>query len=305
MKIGMIGLGRMGSNMARRIVKSGHSVIGYDPQINQSHFEAIDGITITNSVSEMTNILKSPRIIWVMVPAGHVTDTTIESLVVHLDQGDIIVDGGNSNYKDSVRRAHDLQQIGIVCLDIGVSGGIWGLSEGYSMMVGGDKNAFKALEPILQSLAPSANTGYGHVGPSGSGHFVKMMHNGIEYGMMQAFAEGFEIIKSKEEFHLDLTQISDIWRHGSVVRSWLLDLITSALKEEPGLESIDSYVEDSGEGRWAVQEGLDLNVPTPVISASLQTRFRSRQQQPFAGKLLASMRNQFGGHDTRKNTKLL
>jgi 6-phosphogluconate dehydrogenase len=235
-----------------------------------------------------------------MVPSGAVTESTVVALGEILSAGDTIIDGGNSNYKDSIRRATALAEKGLFFLDAGTSGGIWGLAEGYSMMVGGNLAAFQRLEPIFQALAPASDKGYGRVGPAGAGHFVKMVHNGIEYGLMQAYAEGFELMQAKQEFDLDLTQVSQIWRYGSVVRSWLLDLTAAALKEEPGLESLQAYVEDSGEGRWTVQESIDLNVPTPVISLSLQARFRSRQEQPFGAKLLAAMRNQFGGHAVRK-----
>ena len=217
-----------------------------------------------------------------------------------LSPGDTVIDGGNSNYKDSIRRAETLAGKGLSFLDAGTSGGIWGLAEGYSMMIGGDEAAFRRLEPIFQSLAPGPDRGYGHVGPAGAGHFVKMVHNGIEYGLMQAYAEGFELMNAKQELNLDLARISQIWRYGSVVRSWLLDLTAAALEEDPGLDALQAYVEDSGEGRWTVQESIDLNVPTPVISLSLQARFRSRQDQPFGAKLLAAMRNQFGGHAVRK-----
>ena len=248
----------------------------------------------------MVEQLAAPRAVWVMVPDGEPTETTVNAAAEALSPGDVIIDGGNSNYKDSVRRAAGLAKQSIDFMDAGTSGGIWGLAEGYCMMIGGKKEAFQRLEPIFQTLAPAADKGYGHVGPAGAGHFVKMVHNGIEYGLMQAYAEGFELMGAKEEFGLDLTRISEIWRHGSVVRSWLLDLTAAALAEEPGLESLQSYVDDSGEGRWTVQESVDLGVPLPVITASLQARFRSRQEQPFGGKLLAAMRNQFGGHAVQR-----
>ncbi|MCH7786952.1 MAG: decarboxylating 6-phosphogluconate dehydrogenase, partial [Chloroflexi bacterium] len=244
--------------------------------------------------------LSAPRAVWVMVPAGEPTESTINAVADALSPGDIIIDGGNSNYKDSVRRASVLKDKGISFLDAGTSGGIWGLTEGYSMMVGGETEAFQRIEPIIQTLAPGKDFGYGHVGPAGAGHFVKMVHNGIEYGMMQAFAEGFELMEAKQEFNLDMAQIAEMWRYGSVVRSWLLDLTAVALKEDAKLEGLQAYVEDSGEGRWTVQEAIDLAVPVPVISASLQARFRSRQDQPFGLKLLAAMRNQFGGHAVKK-----
>ncbi len=231
-----------------------------------------------------------------MVPSGQPTEETIDSLIPLLARGDVVLEGGNSNYKDSIRRAEKLAGHGIDFLDVGTSGGVWGLAEGYSLMIGGDPETFRRLEPIFQTLAPGEAQGYGHVGPAGAGHFVKMVHNGIEYGLMQAYAEGFELMQAKQEFNLDLPQIAEIWRYGSVVRSWLLDLSAAALSEDPELESLESYVDDSGEGRWTVQESVDLAVPTPVITLSLQARFRSRQEQPFGGRLLAAMRNQFGGH---------
>jgi 6-phosphogluconate dehydrogenase len=235
-----------------------------------------------------------------MVPSGEPTETTIGAIASELSSGDIILDGGNSYYKDSIRRSEYLAEKGIHYLDVGVSGGIWGLKEGYSLMVGGEAEAFRQLEPIFQSLAPASDRGYGHVGPSGAGHFVKMVHNGIEYGLMEAYAEGFELMQAKEEFNLDLPQIAEIWRYGTVIRSWLLDLAAAALSEDPKLESLQSYVEDTGEGRWTVQESIDLSVPIPVITQSLQARFRSRQEQPFGPKMLAALRNQFGGHQVRK-----
>jgi 6-phosphogluconate dehydrogenase len=235
-----------------------------------------------------------------MVPAGEPTESTIDSVADVLSSGDVIVDGGNSNYKDSVRRASALKERDISFLDVGTSGGVWGLREGYSMMIGGEPDVVRRLEPIFQALAPASDRGYGHVGPAGAGHFVKMVHNGIEYGLMQSYAEGFELMDAKEEFALDLAQIAEIWRYGSVVRSWLLDLTAAALQEDQGLRGIEAYVEDSGEGRWTVAESIELGVPVPAIAASLQARFRSRQKQPFGVKLLAAMRNQFGGHAVRR-----
>jgi len=214
--------------------------------------------------------------------------------------GDIIIDGGNSYYKDSMRLAAQLKQKGINLMDVGTSGGVWGLSEGFSLMAGGERAAYHQIEPLLKTLAPSPDAGYGYMGPSGAGHFVKMVHNGIEYGLMQAYAEGFELLEAKKEFGFDLQQVADVWRSGSVVRSWLLDLASQALKEDPGLQKLDSYVDDSGEGRWTVQESVELAVPAPVISSALQARFRSRQERPFGGRLLAALRNQFGGHAVRE-----
>ena len=300
MEIGMIGLGRMGGNMAQRLLKGGHRVVAYDPNEDAVKAAEHNGATGANSIVDLISKLSAPRAVWVMVPSGEPTESTINVVADALSPGDVIIDGGNSNYKDSVRRASALKGKGISFLDAGTSGGIWGLTEGYSMMVGGDTEAFQRIEPIIQTLAPGEDFGYGHVGPAGAGHFVKMVHNGIEYGMMQAFAEGFELMEAKQEFDLDMAQIAEIWRYGSVVRSWLLDLTAAALKEDAKLEGLQAYVEDSGEGRWTVQEAIDLAVPVPVISASLQARFRSRQEQPFGLKLLAAMRNQFGGHAVRK-----
>ena len=300
MELGMIGLGRMGGNMTQRLLRAGHRVVVYDPQVEAVQSLTRDGATGADSLHNLIEQLTPPRAVWVMVPAGEATASAIDALADSLSPGDTVIDGGNSNYKDSIRRAETLAGKGLSFLDAGTSGGIWGLAEGYSMMIGGDEAAFRRLEPIFQSLAPGPDRGYGHVGPAGAGHFVKMVHNGIEYGLMQAYAEGFELMNAKQELNLDLAQISQIWRYGSVVRSWLLDLTAAALEEDPGLDALQAYVEDSGEGRWTVQESIDLNVPTPVISLSLQARFRSRQDQPFGAKLLAAMRNQFGGHAVRK-----
>ena len=300
MELGMIGLGRMGSNMAQRLLIGGHRVVVYDPVRETVETMTKQGAVGTTSVVEMVEKLTHPRAVWLMVPSGKPTESNINTLVNELSPGDIIVDGGNSNYKDSMRRAEVLAEKEILFLDVGTSGGIWGLKEGYCLMVGGDSGAFHRMEPVFQTLAPSPKRGYGHVGPSGAGHFVKMVHNGIEYGLMQAYAEGFELMQAKREFDLDLHQIAEIWRYGSVVRSWLLDLAAAALGEDPKLESIQAYVEDSGEGRWTVQESIELAVPVPVIAQSLQARFRSRQAQPFGAKLLAALRQQFGGHTVRK-----
>ena len=300
MDIGMIGLGRMGGDMSRRLMRGGHRVVVYDsqPEVVQSLVD--EGADGASSIEDMAGQLPSPRVAWVMVPSGEPTESTIDALADALSPEDVIIDGGNSNYKDSVRRAASLAERGLFFMDAGTSGGVWGLEEGYSIMVGGDPEVFRRLEPIFQTLAPGSDRGYGRVGPAGSGHFVKMVHNGIEYGLMQAYAEGFELMMAKEGFGLDVAQIAGIWRHGSVVRSWLLDLTAAALDDDPGLETIQAYVEDSGEGRWTVQESVDLNVPTPVISLALQARFRSRQEQPFGARLLAAMRNQFGGHAVRR-----
>lgn len=300
MELGMIGLGRMGSNMARRLLGGGHRVVVYDPVKEAVAAVVKEGAVGAASIAEMTEKLIKPRAVWLMVPSGEPTESTISTLAAELSEGDIVIDGGNSNYKDSMRRAAALSQQGLIFLDVGTSGGIWGLKGGYCLMAGGDIAAFRRVEPLFQTLAPSPNEGYGHVGPSGAGHFVKMVHNGIEYGLMQAYAEGFELMQAKQELGLDLPQIARVWRHGSVVRSWLLDLTAAALQADPGLENIEAYVEDSGEGRWTVQESIDLAVPIPVITQSLQARFRSRQEQPFGGKLLAALRQQFGGHAVKK-----
>ena len=296
----MVGLGRMGGNMTLRLLQAGHRVVVYDPQAEAVQGLAEEGAAGASSLAGLVEQIAQPRAVWVMVPAGEATETTISALAELLSPGDTLIDGGNSNYKDSVRRAESLASLGVAFLDAGTSGGVWGLAEGYSLMVGGDEAAYRRLEPVFQSLAPGPDRGYGRVGPAGAGHFVKMVHNGIEYGLMQAYAEGFELMQAKSDFELDLAQISQVWRYGSVVRSWLLDLTAAALEEDPGLESIQAYVEDSGEGRWTVQEGVELSVPLPVISLALQARFRSRQEQPFGARLLAAMRNQFGGHAVRR-----
>ena len=300
MELGMIGLGRMGGNMVRRLLDGGHQVVLYDPAKEAVETLVGQGAIGATSISNLAEKLLKPRAVWLMVPSGEPTESTIKSLAAELSPNDIIIDGGNSNYKDSMRRAANLSEKGIIFLDVGTSGGIWGLKEGYCLMVGGEEGAFQRLEPVFKTLAPSPNEGYGHVGPSGAGHFVKMVHNGIEYGLMQAYAEGFELMQAKEVFNLNLPQIAQIWRFGSVVRSWLLDLAAAALEEDPKLESLEAYVEDSGEGRWTVEESVELAVPTPVITQALQVRFRSRQDQPFGGRLLAALRQQFGGHRVRR-----
>jgi 6-phosphogluconate dehydrogenase len=286
----------MGANMTERLVRGGHRVVGYDPNPAAVKRVVDKGARGGDSLSAMVGQLKSPRVIWLMVPAGDPVDQTIEALRPSLSAGDIIIDGGNTNYKDDLRRAKSLEQNRIHLVDAGTSGGVWGLTEGYSLMIGGDKDVVRSLEPIFKTLAPGPDKGWGHVGPVGAGHFVKMVHNGIEYGMMQAYAEGLAIFKAKAEFNLDLHQITEIWRFGSVVRSWLLDLTAEALGQNPDLKGIEAYVADSGEGRWTVAEAIDLNVSAPVITLSLLRRLRSREGEPFADKLLAVMRHQFGGH---------
>ena len=301
MELGMIGLGRMGGNMAQRLVISGHRVVTYDQDTDAVRGSADFGGEGAGSLEDMVSRLALPRAVWIMVPAGQPTEDIIDEITQLLSPGDAILDGGNANYKDTMRRGEKLAAQAIDFIDVGTSGGIWGLTEGYSLMVGGDETAVKRLEPIFHALAPSPDKGYSRVGPIGAGHFTKMVHNGVEYGLMQAYAEGFELLAAKEDFNFDLPAIAQTWSHGSVVRSWLLDLAADALKEDPELESLESYVDDSGEGRWAVQESVDLAVPIPVITMSLQARFRSRQNQPFGGRLLAALRNQFGGHSVRKS----
>ena len=300
MELGMIGLGRMGGNMAQRLLTGGHRVVAYDNSRDAIATSQAQGAQGAETLEDLVAQLAPPRPIWLMLPQGQPTEDTMERLAPLLGAGDIILDGGNANYKDTQRRAEKLASQGIELVDVGTSGGIWGLAEGYTLMVGGKEEVFQRLEPIFQALAPGPDRGYSHVGPVGAGHFVKMVHNGVEYALMEAYAEGFELLAAKEEFDLDLTRIANTWRHGSVVRSWLLDLVVSALGSDPGLADLEAYVEDSGEGRWTVQESVDLAVPAPVITLSLLQRFRSRQAQPFGAKLLAALRNQFGGHPVRR-----
>jgi len=301
MKLAMIGLGKMGANMVRRLVRDGHEVVAYDVDADSTSAlaEELDNVMAVNSMDELVKALIPPRVIWLMVPHQFV-DQSIESLIdAGIVKGDLLVDGGNSNFNLSKQRAVDLQASGIHFVDSGTSGGIWGLENGYSIMVGGTDDAIAMLRPALESLAPAKDKGWGHVGPAGAGHYVKMVHNGIEYGMMQAFAEGFEMLEAKQEMDLDLQQISEIWQHGSVVRSWLLDLIADAFNDDKSLSSLSDYVDDSGEGRWTVHDSIDLGVPTPVLTLALQMRFRSRQDPSFAGKVLNAMRAGFGGHSIR------
>ena len=300
MELAMVGLGKMGLNMSTRLVRGGHRVVGYARTAETVESAVKLGAEGAHSLEEAVGKLSAPRIIWLMVPAGEVTYNTIEKLSGLLSTGDIVIDGGNSNYKDSVRHAAMLEPKGIDFVDCGTSGGIWGLTEGYSLMIGGKAEVVEKMRPIFETLAPALDKGWGHVGPHGAGHFVKMVHNGIEYGMMQAFAEGFSIMKAKEEFGLDLAQISHIWQHGSVVRSWLLDLAARALDEDSKLASIKPWVADSGEGRWTVFESIDLAVPAPVITLALQMRFVSRDEENFSARMLAALRNQFGGHAIKK-----
>jgi 6-phosphogluconate dehydrogenase len=298
MDIAMIGLGKMGANMTTRLLGKGHHVVAYDVKEEAIRSAEAGGAIGARTLDEVVEKLAAPRAVWVMVPAGKPTDDTIAALAQaeRLSPGDIVIDGGNSNYKDTVRRAAALKEKGLYFVDVGTSGGVWGLSEGYSLMVGGEETAVERLRPILEALAPASDKGWGRVGPSGAGHFVKMVHNGIEYGLMQAYAEGFELMQRKTGFGLDLCRIAEIWRHGSVVRSWLLDLTADALSKNPGLDGIAAYVPDSGEGRWTAIEAIETGVSLPVITMALQNRFRSREEAPFGDKLLAAMRNQFGGH---------
>ena len=293
----------MGANMARRLIKDGHEIIGYNRTSSVTkELAREEGLIAAFSLEDLVKNLPPPRVVWVMVPAGEPTELMIEQVEALLDEGDVIVDGGNSNYQDTIRRGNALERAAIHFIDVGTSGGVWGLKEGYSLMVGGSKAGVEIITPLLRSLAPSPDTGWGHVGASGSGHYVKMIHNGIEYGMMQAYAEGYEILKAKKEFQLDLHQISEIWRYGSVIRSWLLDLTAKALDENPELTGVKGWVADSGEGRWTVFESIDLDIPAPVITAALQARFVSRKEENFGAKILAAMRNQFGGHEVKKES---
>jgi 6-phosphogluconate dehydrogenase len=300
MRIAMIGLGRMGANMARRLLKGGHELDVFDPDAAPRKALVERGARDSDSLAGLVAAMPGPRVVWVMVPAGRITDSTLAELVDVLAPGDTIVDGGNSNYKDTQRRALQFGSKGIAYVDCGTSGGVWGLDNGYSLMIGGDEDAVERLRPIFETLAPAKDRGWGRVGTSGAGHFAKMIHNGIEYGLMQAYAEGFSILEHKKELELDLAQVAGIWQHGSVVRSWLLDLTAAALKENPSMSGIAPHVADSGEGRWTVQEAIDLDVPAPVITLALLQRLRSRDDESFADRLLAAMRQQFGGHAVRK-----
>lgn len=298
MQIGILGLGKMGKNMALRLARNGHRVVVYNRTTEKALELAEDetGIDAVRTFEELAEALEPPRVAWSMVPAGAPTDKMIDNLVDVLEEGDVIIDGGNSNYHKTLDRAERVKVRGLKFLDVGTSGGIWGLEEGYSMMVGGPEEVVERLRPIFETLAPGPDKGWGHVGPNGAGHYVKMVHNGIEYGLMEAYAEGFEILKSKEEFDLDLHRVAEIWRFGSVVRSWLLDLTAEALSQDQEMEDIRPWVDDSGEGRWTVFEAIDQDIPAPVITLALIRRLASRQEESYAYKLLASMRNQFGGH---------
>jgi 6-phosphogluconate dehydrogenase len=295
----MIGLGRMGGNMSERLIKGGQEVLVFDrkPDTRQRYVSL--GATAAESVAEIPSKLKSPRIVWIMVPAGKPVDETIAALLPGMSKGDVIIDGGNSNFHDTMRRAAELQAKGIHFVDSGTSGGIWGLANGYCLMIGASPEAFTLCEPIFKTLAPP--DGYAHMGPPGAGHYVKMVHNGIEYGMLQAYAEGYEILHASRDFKLDLQKIAAVWNQGSVVRSWLNELAEKAFEKDGELTALRGYVEDSGEGRWTVQEAIDLDVPAPVITLSLLTRLRSRQTDSFSAKVIAALRNEFGGHAVKKS----
>ena len=302
MKIGMIGLGKMGGNMARRLRAAGIDVVGFSRDIEEAQALAEDcGLIVAESTDHLVEQLSAPRVVWLMLPAGEVTEATVDQLSGLLDKGDMIVDGANSNYKDSLRRGEALSAAGIHFVDAGVSGGVWGLENGYTLMVGGEDDALDRLRPALEALAPAADRGWLHTGSVGSGHYTKMVHNGIEYGMMQAYAEGFSLLEASDDFELNVADIAEVWRHGSVIRSWLLDLTQQVLAGNDDLSGIEPVVADSGEGRWTSIAGIELGVPTPVITAALMARFASQGQQDFAAKLLAMMRNQFGGHAVAKS----
>jgi 6-phosphogluconate dehydrogenase len=294
MQLAMIGLGRMGGNMVQRLLQGGHQVVVFDRSAEAVKAHVGMGATAAKDLADVCGRLTAPRVVWVMVPAGAPVESTIDALAPALSKGDIIIDGGNSNFKDSMRRAAGLKERGLEFIDAGTSGGIWGLTIGYCLMIGASREAFSRCEPIFRTLAPP--DGYAHVGPPGSGHYVKMIHNGIEYGMLQAYAEGYEILHASKDFKLDLKQISSVWNRGSVVRSWLNELAERAFAKDVELSALKGYVEDSGEGRWTVQEAIDLDVPAPVITLSLLARFRSRQPDSFGAKVIAALRNEFGGH---------
>ncbi len=298
MQLAMIGLGRMGGNMVQRLLQGGHQVVVFDRSADAVKAHVALGAKAAKDLADLCGQLSGPRVVWVMVPAGAAVESTIEQLLPGLSKGDIIIDGGNSNFKDSIRRAAALKEKGIGFIDAGTSGGVWGLTVGYCLMIGASPEAFKVCEPIFKTLAPP--DGYAHVGPPGAGHYVKMIHNGIEYGMLQAYAEGYEILHASKDFKLDLHQISAVWNRGSVVRSWLNELAERAFADDADLTALKGYVEDSGEGRWTVQEAIDLDVPAPVITLSLLTRFRSRQSDSFGAKVIAALRNEFGGHAVKR-----
>ena len=302
MKIAMLGLGKMGGNMAARLIRNGHSVVGYDtnPEVVRE-LQKTEKLIPSSSVKEAVSKLEGQKIVWMMLPAGEITKKQIADLIPLLNNGDIIVDGGNSNFKHSVKMGSMLEEYDIGFMDCGTSGGVWGLSEGYCLMVGASLEVAKAVEPVLKALAPTPKTGWLHVGPVGSGHFTKMIHNGIEYGMMESFAEGLELLKGRREYAIDVAEVTELWRHGSVVRSWLLDLTAEALKGDQNLDNIEPYVADSGEGRWTAVEAIEQGIPAPVLTQALQVRFRSQEKSKGYGyKILSIMRNAFGGHVMKK-----
>jgi 6-phosphogluconate dehydrogenase len=298
MDVAMVGLGRMGGNMARRLLRGGHRVVVWNRTYAKAEELAAESAEPVRQLTDVVKALQAPRVIWIMLPYGDATQAAIDELTPLLDEGDILIDGGNSPFQHDIERGAQLNARGVRYLDAGTSGGVWGLEVGYCLMIGGDRSAFEVVEPLLKTLAPPGH-GYEYCGGHGSGHFVKMVHNGIEYGMMQAYAEGFELLQATE-WDLDLASISDLWNQGSVVRSWLLELAADAFKKDPGLEHITGYVEDTGEGRWTVEQAIAHSVPMPAISAALFTRFRSRQEDTFSGKVLAALRNEFGGHAVKE-----
>jgi 6-phosphogluconate dehydrogenase len=298
MKLGMIGLGRMGGNMTERLMRNGHQVVVFDRSAETVARYAALGADGASDAPAMVSQLASPRVVWIMVPAGKPVDDTIAALLPGMAKGDVIIDGGNSNFHDTMRRGRALLEKGVELVDCGTSGGIWGLENGYCLMIGGSDEAFRLCEPIFRALAPA--DGYAHMGPTGSGHYVKMIHNGVEYGILQAYAEGYEILHASREFSLDLHRIASVWNHGSVVRSWINELAEIAFEKQGDLSHLKGFVADSGEGRWTVQEAIDLDVPAPVITLSLLMRLRSRQDDSFGARVIAALRNEFGGHAVRK-----
>ena len=302
MKIAMLGLGKMGGNMAARLIRNGHSVVGYDTNLEVvRELQKTENLIPSSSVKDAISKLDNQKIIWMMLPAGEITEKQIDNLIPLLNKDDIIIDGGNSNYKHSIKRGKLLEEHKIGFMDCGTSGGVWGLDNGYCLMVGATNKVAKAVEPALRALAVTPQTGWLHVGPVGSGHFTKMIHNGIEYGMMESFAEGLELLKGKSEFNIDIANVTELWRHGSVIRSWLLDLTAEALQGDQNLDNIEPYVADSGEGRWTAVESIEQGIPTPVLTLALQVRFRSQEKQKGYGyKLLSIMRNAFGGHTMKR-----
>lgn len=302
MRLAMIGLGKMGANMARRLCRKGIEVVGYDRDAaTVAGLAAETSMVAATSVADAVGKLTAPRVVWLMLPSGDPTENQLKELAAMLESGDVVIDGGNSNYKDSQRRGAWLAELGIEFMDAGTSGGVWGLDNGYCLMVGGSKEVAAIMTPVLQALAPAPDRGWAHVGPVGAGHYSKMLHNGIEYGMMQALAEGLDLLKNKKEFDFDLAQLTELWRHGSVVRSWLLDLTADALKEDQELQSIAPHVSDSGEGRWTVIDSVEQGVAAPVLTLALQMRFASQDDTGYANRLLAMMRNAFGGHAIKRD----